>query len=322
MGVDRWIRGSCGIRGSCRAAMLLLLAHLAAAAPVRLNPQEVVRMGIVTAPAAAVSRAAEVRGFGVVVAHEIVAQAVADWVTAAATERQSRSALERIQRLSGTPGAMPADALEAALRQATVDRAALALARRRLSAAFGQHPPWGHDGDSPRLAAVASGEIKLVRVTFPLGALSDPPTALRLTRIDARGGDAQVGNAQAGNAQRWTASEVWRAPADASLPGLSVFALLEGDAVAEGERLLAWTSLGAPEPGVLIPAAAIVISAGKYWCFVESSPGVFDRTPVATDVPVEDGYVVRAGVKPGAKVVVASAGTLLAREINPSTAAQ
>jgi hypothetical protein len=278
---------------------------------VSLKPEEVESMGIVVTAALPTNHAPETAGFGMVSPHEVIAQAVAELVTAAATERQSRAVLARTQHLAGTPGAMPADALESAERQGTVDQAALLLARQRLTASFGQNPPWKDDAGSPVLRALAGGEAKLVRVTFALGALSDAtPATLRLSHIDA----TKPGKS-------WISTTIWNAPADATVPGRSFFALLKGSNVGEGERLLAWAPVGAPEPGVLVPASAAVISDSKFWCYVERKPGVFVRTELDTSAPLAEGYFVKDGIAAGDKVVTASAGLLLARETNPSTAA-
>jgi hypothetical protein len=279
---------------------------------VALKADEVVKMGIVTTAVTAAMHTPETTGFGTVMPHEALAQAVAELTTAAAVERQSRSAFARGQRLAGTPGALPAESQEAAQRQATVDQAALELAKRRLSTTFGQDPPWKNQESSPELTALASGKIKLVRVTFPLGALGDSdPSTLRLAHINlAPGGKS------------WESRSVWSAPADASIPGKSFFALLKGGDAGEGEHLLAWARVGEAESGVEIPASAIIISNGKYWCYVEQKPGVFVRTEVDTGMPTPNGYFVKDGVIAGDKVVTASAGQLLAREMNPSTAAE
>lgn len=278
---------------------------------VSLTPEEVRSMGIVVVAALRTNHAPETPGFGEVSGHEAIAQAVAEFVTAAATERQSRAALSRTQRLAGTPGAMPADAQESAERQATVDQAALLLVRQRLTASFGQDPPWRDDAGSPVLGALASGAVKLVRVTFPLGALGDEtPASLRL---------AHIGASKSG--KNWTSTAVWNAPADATVPGRSFFALLKGSDAGEGERLLAWAPVGSPESGVLIPASAAVISDSKYWCYLERKPGVFVRTELDTSVPLDDGYFVKDGIAPDDKIVTSSAAQLLARETNPGTAA-
>ena len=279
---------------------------------VALTQEEVAKMGIVTADAAKIMHTSEVPGFGVVIAHDTIAAAVAELRTAEAMERQSRSALARSQRLTGTPGAMPTDTQETAERQATVDHAALDLATRRLSATFGLNPPWKNHDESPELAALASGDVKLVRVTFPLGSMAGSnPRTLRLAHIDS---------AQSGPG--WHASSVWSAPADASVPGKSFFAMLRGSDAGEGERLMAWAPVGDAESGVEIPAAAAVISGGKYWCYVEAKTGTFVRTEFDPGAPTPDGYFVKDGLSAGDKIVVKSAGQLLARETNPSTAAE
>ena len=288
-------------------------ADKAPSAPgVTLKPEEAAAMGIIVSTVQEATHAPQTSGFAVVAAHEAIAQAAAELAAADAAERQSRAALARTQRLAGTAGALPAEALESAQRQATVDASAALLARQRLTANFGQKPPWGDSGRSGILRALGAGEIKLVRVTFPLGSLNTDaaPTALRFARID----DFKSGKA-------WTSTAIWSAPADAAIPGRSFFALLSGAAVGEGERLLAWAPTGAPRAGTLVPASAAVISDSEYWCYVEHKAGVFTRIRIDTGVPSDGGYFVETGVLAGDRVVTAGAGQLLAREMNPGAAA-
>jgi hypothetical protein len=90
----------------------------------------------------------------------------------------------------------------------------------------------------------------------------------------------------------------------------------------EGERLLVWApGPQAAQRGVTVPAAALVISDGRYWCYVEDKPGHYLRREVATDKPVGAAYFVTQSIAAGDKVVTAQAGLLLARETNPSTEA-
>jgi hypothetical protein len=278
---------------------------------VSLKPEEVKKMGIVTAEAKTMMHSPEATGFAVVLTHESLATAVAELDTAGATERQSRTALERAQRLAGTAGAMSADTLEGLQRQAAVDQVALELSHRKLSSMFGQNSPWKNQTSSPQLRALASGDAKLVRVTFALGASSDaPPASLRLAHINASQGGKSI-----------AAHSVWPAPADANVPGRSYFAYLKSSEFGEGERLLAWVPIGEAESGVLVPASAAIINGGKYWCYVEEKPGQFVRSELDPSMATNDGYFVKEGIEAGAKIVTASAGQLLAREINPSTAA-
>lgn len=287
-----------------------------AAAPeaegVSLKPDEIEKSGIVAAAVVAATHAPESTGYAVVLTRETIAQAVAELTAAAAVERQSRAALERTRQLAGTPGAASVELQESAQRQAAVDHAALLLAQRRLSAAFGRNAPWKDDYQSPELTALATGERKLARVTFPLGALgSATPAAVRLAHLGGPSGGRSV-----------ESLALWNAPADASIPGRSFFAILKGTDAAEGERLVARAPVGPATAGVVIPFPAVVISAGKYWCYVEAKPGLFVRTEVDTTMPTDDGYFVTAGIAPGAKVVTSSAGELLARETNPGGAAE
>ena len=271
-------------------------------------------LGVETVAVKAIRRTAEVAGYGTVLSHEAIAQAVADLATAAAMERQSRAALARGGRLAGTAGAFPAETQESAERQATVDQAALDLARRRLSAIIGQNPPWQDRTDSAELTALASGRNKLLRATFPLGSL---PAVLPKILYVAHFNVASGANAAPG-AKRWEAHGVWRAPADASVPGDSVYTMLKSSELVEGERLLAWAPVGEAEEGVDVPQAAAVINAGKYWCFIEHAPGVFARVELDIGTATADGFFVRDGIAPGSQVVTQGAGQLLARELNPA----
>ena len=76
-----------------------------------------------------------------------------------------------------------------------------------------------------------------------------------------------------------------------------------------------WAPIGASQPGVVIPAAAAVISDGKYWCYVEKKPGTFVRAEIDTSRPSTDGYFVTQGVG-GRQDRHARPAQLLARESN------
>lgn len=280
-------------------------------AGVVLTPEQIEKLGIVTTAAVTAEFTPERTGYGVVLAHETIAQAVADVATAAAALQQSKAALARMQRLAATPGAFSAESQETAQRQELADSAALALAQRRLSATVGQHPAWAGRPSEKVLGELANGQSKLVRVTFPLGTLSGIPGSLRLAHLDA-----------SADTPPWKTQAVWAAPADATIPGRSFFTLLEDNDVGEGERLQVFAASGAPQAGVLVPAEAVVLSEGKYWCYVEKPEKTFVRVQIDTSKPVEKGYVVTEGVSVGDRIVTASAGLLLARETNPETEAE
>jgi hypothetical protein len=272
---------------------------------VTLSPEQIEKIGLITTTVKASEYADQASGYGTVIAHDSIAQALAELISAQATEKQSRSALERTRRLAGTAGAVSADIEEASARQAEVDDAALTLAKQRLSATFGLRPPWSGGGNLALLHGLADGNPKLVRLTFPIGALDgDAPKSLLAARIGSVSG------------RRWKMTSVWAAPADANVPGRSFFAILYGADVGEGERILVWAPIGATEAGVIIPQAAVVISGGKYWCYLEEKTGTYVRTEIDTHRPWQDGYFLSEGVKAGDKVVIKGAAQLLAQESN------
>jgi hypothetical protein len=273
---------------------------------VTLTAEQVEKLGLETQAAVASDYRQETTGYGVVVPHETIATAVAELTQAQATSQQSHAALARAQRLTGTPGAVSADVEETAVRQAAVDEATLTLSHQKLASVVGMRPPWKPDESSGLLQELAGGAIKLVRVTFPLGTLSGGvPATLRATHIS--GTTPETG---------WKLNSPWVAPADATVPGRSFFALLKGSDASEGERLMVFAPVGAAATGALVPVAAVVLSEGQYWCYLEKDEGHFVRTPLDTTRPTAEGYFVTAGVEPGDKVVTAAAGLLLAKETN------
>jgi hypothetical protein len=283
---------------------------------ITLTAEQAEKTGVTTEPAKPREYTSETSGFGIVIPHDAIATAVAELTTAQAAAHQSRSALERAQRLSGTPGAMSADAAESAARQAETDGAALTLGEQRLTTIIGSAPP-GVAKNGPVLRELAGGKIKLLRATFPLGALEGSrPATLRAARLVA------VSPGAAHPAQGWSLDSVWPAPADASLPGRSFFGLLKNADAGEGERLLVWApGTGPSQRGVVVPAACLVISDAKYWCYVETKSHVYVRRRIDTDKPVAGGYFVTEGIAAGDKVVTTAAALLLARETDPSSEA-
>jgi hypothetical protein len=289
--------------------------------PIVLTAEERRNLGIVTAPAQAVEFSDSSMAFGVVLGHETIAQAVADLETAAGAAHLSEIALTRAQKLAAGPGALGTDTLETLQKQRSADQAALSLARRKLTVVVGVRFPWqGARGDNAVLDALASGEAKLVRATFPSGVLvGAAPKALRLLPLE----DSNPGSASAALAiTSLTATPVWDAPQDTNLPGRSFFALVRKADLAEGARFQVLPEAPANGiTGVLVPATAVVIAGGQYWCYLEKKTGTFARVPMVIDKPLGAGYFVSdgVGVADGDQVVTSAAGLLLAREMNAAS---
>ncbi len=300
--------------------------------PLVLTLEERQKLGITTAPAQAITYSNSSAAFGVVLSHETIAQAVADLETAASAAHLSQIALTRGQKLASGPGALGVDTIETLQKQRAADQAALSLARRKITAVVGMRFPWqGAEGDTGVLDALASGEAKLVRATFPSGVFAGvAPKSLRLVPLEPGTDPSPSANSaqRAGHAPTpatntsLTASPVWDAPQDPNLPGRSFFALLRNAAIAEGSRFqVVPTSPANGMTGVLVPASAIVITSGQYWCYLEKKPGTFARVSIVIDKPLGAGYFVSDGVglSDGDQVVTSSAGLLLAREMNAAS---
>jgi hypothetical protein len=262
--------------------------------------------------------------------HETIAQSVADLETAAGAARFSEIALTRAQKLATGPGALGTDTLETLQKQRSADLAALSLARRKVTAIVGVRFPWqGAAGDSGTLDGLASGEAKLVRATFPSGVfVGTTPKSLRLLPLEAGVEPSPTANSAPRTAHTatpdtsLTASPVWDAPQDPNLPGRSFFAVIRNPDIAEGARFQVIPSSPASGVnGVLVPATAVVIAGGQYWCYLEKKASTFTRVPIVIDKPLGPGYFVSDGIglSDGDPIVTAAAGLLLAREMNAAS---
>jgi hypothetical protein len=103
---------------------------------------------------------------------------------------------------------------------------------------------------------------------------------------------------------------------DPRIQGRSFLYLASGHPeLAPGLNLVAHLPLGSPLKGVVIPASAVVWSEGKAWVYAQVSADGFSRSPVATDVPVEDGFFAGPGFAGGDKIVTVGAQALLSEEM-------
>lgn len=280
-------------------------------AGVTLTPEQVKVLGIATAPARAATYRQTVTGYGVVVALDIVAQADAEIASASAAATQSAAAAARARSLStGEEAAVSQEVVETAQSKAAADQAALGLAERKFQSAFGLDAPWKNAVERKAvMAKLASGRAVLVRVIFPLGSLG----GLRPQEITV----ARLGN----TSQNWTSRMIWAAPADANLPGIGFYCLVEGSSLAQNEHLTASVSVGPQSNGVWVPQAAVLVGENSTWVYVEPQTGHFVRVQIDPSRSQNGGIFLdgRTGIAPNEQVVTGAAGLLLAREINPAT---
>jgi hypothetical protein len=285
-----------------------------AAPGVSLSAEEVKGLGIETSAARATTFQKEVTGYGIVTALDAIAQTDADFMAASAAASQSAAAAARARSLgTGDEAAVSREVVEAAASKAAADQAALGLARRKADAIFGIHAPWQSPAERTAIMArLASGKTALVHVTFPLGALGGAaPTKLKITRLGAE-------------TRNWMTGKVWDAPSDPAFPGRGFYALVDGSDLAQNEHVIAAIPVGAPQNGIAVPVAALLMGEGQSSVYVETGDNHFLRTRIDTGRPMAEGYFVLpgAGIAAGQKIVTSGAGVLLSHEINPSSGAE
>lgn len=283
--------------------------HEQPALGVALDEDQARKLGVEVAPIAADAYQPFVSGTARVVDAQAAIALLADLEKAETEARTSQSALKRARDLFRSDTAVSAEALEAAERQAAADDAQVKVARARAGLEFGRGAPWLDAGRRESLvASLASGATALVSASFPASlAGAEAPFALELERIGSTG------------QPRWSTNDTWLGPADPSVPGPTVLALVPTSSsdLSSGERLAARIASGAPLDGTVVPASAIVLSGGEAWCYMQSDSELARRR-VDLNRPVAGGYFQQEGFAAGSLVVVAGAGLLLARETGGS----
>ena len=227
-----------------------------------------------------------------------------DITAATAAHDGSSRELARLTALVAADAGASRRDLDAARAQEGQDRAKLTQACHRVGLEFG--PALGKLGCAAvaRLAAEATaGRLAVLRIDFPDGAV---PAGSSVT-IDLGKAEATVrvlGPAVAGDTQ---------------LQSAGVLALLEGPEAAlagVGRVLSAHRAGGGARDGMIVPRSAIVRADGALQVWRATGPENFERVPIDGATPVVDGWFVARGgaLKPGDRLVVAGAGTLLGLE--------
>lgn len=156
------------------------------------------------------------------------------------------------------------------------------------------------------LLRVARFDRLLAKIALPVG--SRVPPDLTSARILPAGNEDRVLEGR----------RAGRAASEPQLLGETfLFSVEAGDLpLRPGMALAAYLKLpGDPAKGVLLPRSAIVRQEGALWAYVRSAEEQFTRRRVEQAVPVEAGWFVPGGFKPGDALVVAGAQMLLSEEL-------
>lgn len=292
--------------GALAAALSLAVATSAAAAPViavKVDAATQARLGVVTAPLAAVRKTASVSGFARAVDPVPLATLDADIAAAAAALNASQAEAARTRTLNATDQAVSKKVAEGAAAQARADAARLALLRRRLGLEWGPSIQAFSDARRGRLIAdIAAGRSALVRI--------DASSGLSQLR-----GAAVIDLGLAG-----TARAVILGPArvgDPRLQSTGLLGLVSGSqAMRMGSGTVAPATLaaGVETTGVIVPRAALLRTAGQTFAYVRRDAGSFERRPIVGGLPDPAGLFVAGAFRPGDPVVVKGAAQLFAAE--------
>lgn len=263
------------------------------------------RLGIVVAPLAAWSGAQQAGGFAKGLDASALAAIVAEIDSARATAAASQAEATRLDALYRSDVSASRRALEAARAQAAADLARLRLARQRIGLEYGPGlAELGDAGVRQLVSRIAAGDAALIRIDVP-GAL-----LVRGTAVQVRAGDLVAGARVLGAA----------AAADSKLQSAGVLAVVTGPEarqVLAGRVLSVQAASGGSVSGVLVPRDAIVRYQGQMWVFRQEG-GKFEREVLIDPQPVEAGWLVRGGLKPGETIVIHGGTGLLALETRPA----
>lgn len=269
-----------------------------------LSPADIAHLGIRTTPVEPAVYTPRVHGYGVVIDMTALAQADAAIATAQAAVKQSQADFKRATNLFAT-NAISRQSLDAAEKQAAADQAQLILAERQEVAQFGNAPWRGVHADRAILDQLTAGKLVLIHATFPRDEMGEGvPPKVEITHLTADP-----------DKPGWIATRIWNAPADPTIPGRSVFALLALSDLEPGEHVLVYAPTGSSVSGERIPASAVLLSGGKTWCYLQTTPGTFQRLQIDLSRPLGGDYFVAIRPVTGQSVVVSGTGLLLAHEL-------
>jgi hypothetical protein len=292
------------LRGLALALSLAVAAPaLAAPAILKIDAATQARLGVVTAPLAAVRKVASVNGFARVVDPVPLATLDSDIAAAIAALATSQAEATRTRILNAADQTVSKRVAETAAAQARADAAKLALLRRRLGLEWGPSLQALSDARRGRLVAdIASGRAALVRVDSSGGLSSFRGTAVIDLGTAGTARAAILGPARVG---------------DPRLQSTGLLALVSGpQAMRMGTGTVAPATLaaGAEATGVIIPRPALLRTAGQTFAYVRRDAGSFERRPIMGGLADPAGLFVAGGFRPGEPVVVKGAAQLFAAE--------
>jgi hypothetical protein len=272
---------------------------------IKLDAETQKRMGLQTAALSAAQLSPEIKGYGRVLDAAPLAALVADLTAASAASAASQAELDRLKTLAAQNNAS-ARALQTAEAAAVRDQTQTEAARLRLLASWGD--ALATRQDLPALVrSLGSLDSALIQLNLsPDQSLKDPPTRAQIVTLSDE-------------TKPIAAQFLGPAPAiDPQVQGRGFLFLISPNPtrLAPGAAVTGYINVpGEPQSGVAVPRTAIVRFNGTAWVYVQTGNETFERTEAKLERPLQDSWLVREGLKPGAKVVTTGAQELLSEEL-------
>jgi hypothetical protein len=262
-------------------------------------------MGLLTATLSPAELNPEIKGYGRVLDTASLGSLVADLTAATAASQASQAELERLKTLASQNNAS-ARALQAAEAAAARDAAQTEAVRLRLVGSWGNAIATRQNLGA-FVRSLSSLESVLVHLNVSPGQPpTEPPKAARIVTIADETRPLQ--------GQFLSAAPV----VDPQMQGQGFLFLISPNParLAPGAAVTGFLEVpGEKHAGVAVPRTAIVRFNGTAWVYSQTGDETFERTEVKLERPLQDGWFVREGLKPQAKVVTAGAQQLLSEEL-------
>lgn len=267
-------------------------------------------MGLQTAALSIAQLNPEIKAYGRVLDTSPLASLVADLASASAASAASQAELERLKTLAAQNNAS-ARALQAAEATAARDQAQNEAIRLKLIGSWGSTIAGRKDLPS-FVRSLGSLESALIQLNLaPDHAVSQPPTGARIVTL-------------ASETRPLEGQPMGPAPTvDPQIQGQGFLFLVSPNPMrlTPGAAVTGFIDVpGDKQSGVAVPANAVVRNNGAAWVYLQTGDETFQRSEAKLERPLPDGWFVREGLKPEAKVVIAGAQELLSEELKTGEA--
>lgn len=275
---------------------------------VSVRPAAVKEIGLATETLRAAVRPIDLEAYGMVLDPAPLAKLNGDLVAARAALVASHAEFQRSRHLYAEQKNVSLKAVQSARATYLADESRVQVLRQRLGDRWGNEIARMEPGARSKLiAALIERRQAIARVSLPVGQ--------NLGRLPHRAQVAVLGRA----GPPLTARAVYPAPTvDPRMQGRSFLVWIDSPSgiARPGAAVTAWLPTAKnSERGVIVPLSAVVRYAGRAWVYQELRPGRFTRRRLAVAESTRGGYFVTAILRPGMRVVVRGAQTLLSEEL-------